>query len=228
MTSISRIVAFVFALVTSAYATDIVTHAGNTGLSHAQSSKVFNREIYERFLDLVFPRTLPQSTGLRTEFVLRFEPDGGAESQIVVAWGSGGKTVAVEYSSTRGGIGNLLIEELNRTGNIDESQIAKTVSVRRREVSVTFEQAKKWRQTFFDSLLETAEAMRNANIESEKTGQSTLIVDGAGYEVSYEGGDPGNVSLFFQDVLLDGTKQRSRFKIVEWMKSVRAEVSHMK
>lgn len=188
---------------------------------------VVREETYNRVLEILFPRDVPTSRGSLWAIVLRFRPNSKPESQIIIRRDVNRKLEVVEYTSPDGSIYAKLNEALARGGKEDAAEMAKSIRVTRREVSVTPAQARRWYATFFDSLAGTTKALREALDESEKTGAESFVLHGTFYDLWYEQG-LNEMSFKLYDVEVDKSGSDGELKLVQWMNTVRRDAGKLK
>lgn len=186
-----------------------------------------SRETYDQVLDIVFPRTTSDPSQTVFAFVLRFRPSFKPESQIVIRRGVE-KIEVFEYTPTNGHIYAKLNEILTRTGKEDAVEMAKSIRVRRREMSSSSAHIQRWYAALFDSLAETTKLLKERGEEFDKTkGSETVMLDGTLYELWYEN-RINQMSFALQDVEIDAPGSDGEFKLVRWMNTIRREVAKMK
>lgn len=206
-----------------------VNAQGGATLQNAQTKTypVIGGETYNRVLDILFPRDEPASGGTLWAVVLRFKPNSKPESQIIIRRDVNRKLEVVEYTSPDGSIYGKLNEALARGDKEDAAEMAKSIRVTRREVSVAPAQARQWYATFFDSLASTTKTLRGALEESEKTGAESFVLHGTFYDLWYEQG-LNEMSFKLYDVEVDKPGSDGELKLVQWMNAVRREVGRLK
>jgi hypothetical protein len=188
---------------------------------------VVGEETYNRVLDILFSRDVPASRGSLWTVSLRFKPSSKPESQIIIRRYVNRKLGVVEYTSPDGSIYGKLNEALARGDKEDAVEMAKSVRVARREVSVAPAQARRWYATFFDSLVSTTKTLREALEESEKTGAESFVFHGTFYDLRYEQGI-NEMSFKLYDVEVDKPGSDGELKLVQWMNMVRRDVAKQK
>jgi hypothetical protein len=154
-------------------------------------------------------------------------PSSKPESQIIVRRDVDRKLEVVEYASPDGSIYNKLNEALARGDKEDAAEMAKSIRVTRREVSVGQAQARRWYAAFFDSLAGTTKTLRGALEESDKMGAESFVLHGTFYDLRYEQG-LNKLSFKLYDVEVDKPGSDGEFKLVQWMNGVRREVGRLK
>ena len=194
--------------------------------SALRSSAVVSRETYNHVLDLLFPRAAPAPSNTVWAVVLRFSPGFKSELQIVIRRDAD-KVQVTEYTSQDGSIYRKLNAAFSRGAKEDAVEMAKAIRVKRREVSVPLGQVKQWYANLFDSIASTPKTLREAGEEFDKTGSESFVMDGSVYELWYEQG-PNRMSFRLYDVEVDKSSSDGELKIVQWMNSVRREVSKSK
>jgi hypothetical protein len=185
------------------------------------SHPVIDERTYRNVLDIVFPRDEPSDRTLWA-IVLRFRPNSLPESQIVIRRGLR-KIEIVEYSPTDGNIYAKLNEALDRGSRRDAVELAKSIRVTRREVTVPHRQVKRWYTTFFDSIPGTTKTIREALQKADNTGVESFVLHGSVYELWYAQGLM-EVSAKLYDVDLADARSGAEFKLVQWMDNVRRGV----
>lgn len=200
--------------------------------SHVQEGapktrSVVSPETYDQVLDILFPCDAADSAKTVYAFALRFRPSFKPESQIVIRRGVE-KIEVVEYTSPNGNIYGKLNEILARTGKEDAVEMAKSIKVRRREISVSAAQIQRWHATLFDSIANTTRPLKDRGEEFDRTnGSETILLDGAIYELWYEN-RLNKMSYTLHDVEVDTPGSDGEFKLVRWMNAVRREVAKLK
>lgn len=187
---------------------------------------VVSRETYLQVLDTVFPRNDPDPSKTIFEFVLRFGPSFHVTSQIVIR-NRGDRTELIEYTSLDGNIFDKLNETLARGGKEDVTTLARSIRVRRREILIPEVQIRGWYGQFFEALEVTGKTLKQNGEESLRTRSVTLVLDGTIYEVWYKQGLT-EISLSLYDVEVDTRGSDGELKLVQWMNSIRREVSRLK
>jgi hypothetical protein len=203
--------------------------SGQSNSSQDQPQRTYpvvSWETYDRVLDIVFPRADPDTSKTIFEFVLRFRPSFHATSQIVIRKRVD-KIEVVEYTTPDGNIFDKLNEILDRGGKEDAVAMAKSIRVKRREISVPSTQVKQWYATFFDSLVVTTKTVRERGERSDKTRSVTLVLDGTTYDLWYKQ-SLDTISLSLYDVEVDTPASDGELKLVQWMNAVRREVGRLK
>ncbi|MFN7949554.1 MAG: hypothetical protein U0Z53_29625 [Blastocatellia bacterium] len=195
--------------------------------AQTKANPVVGEETYNRVLDILFSRDVPASRGSLWTFILRFKPSSKPESQIIIRRDVNRKLEVVEYTSPDGSIYGKLNEALAHGGKEDAAEMAKSIRVTRREVSVAQAQARRWYATFFDSLASTTKALRERLEESDKTGAESFVLHGTFYDLWYEQG-LNEMSFKLYDVEVDKLGSDGEFKLVQWMNAVRREVGKLK
>jgi hypothetical protein len=187
---------------------------------------VVSWETYNRVLDVVFPRDDPDTTKTIFEFVLRFEPSFHSTSQVIIRKRVD-KIEVVEYTSPDGNIFDKLNEILDQGSKEDAIAMAKSIRVKRREITVPETQIKRWYTTFFDGLASTEKALNERGVQSDKSRTATFVLDGTTYNVWYKQG-LDKISLSLYDVEIDTRGSDGELKLAQWMNSIRREVTKSK
>lgn len=195
-------------------------------VAQTKTYPIIGGETYSRVLDILFPRDGPDSGGTLWAVVLRFKPTSKSESQIIIRRGVN-KVEVVEYTSPDGSIYAKLNEVLARGGKEDATEMAKSIRVKRREVSVAHAQVRQWYASFFDSLASTTKTLRGALEESDKTGAESFVFHGTFYDLWYEQG-LNKMSFKLYDVEVDKPGSDGELKLVRWMNAVRRDVAKLK
>ena len=215
---------FVGAALSLALQVSIVNGQRNSSQEQPQKTyPVISRETYERVLDTVFPRHDPDTSKTIFEFVLRFRPSFHATSQIVIRKRVD-KIEGVEYTSPDGNIFDKLNEILNHGGKEDPVAMAKSIRVKRREITLPDTQLKRWYNGFFDNLAITEKALKQRGEEADKTRTLTLVLDGTTYEFWYRE-NLNDMSLSLYDVEIETPGSDGELKLAQWMNSIRREVA---
>lgn len=192
-----------------------------------KSYPVVSRETYNRVLEILFPRDDPDPSKTVLELVLRFRPSFQSTSQMIIRRRID-KVEVVEYTSLDGNIYSKLNETLARGGKEDAVEMAKSIRIKRREISVPYTHAKRWYASFFDSLASTTKTLRESGQEFDKTGgNETILLDGTIYDLWYEQ-RLNKMSFSLYDVEVDTPGADGEFKLVQWMNAVRREVGKLK
>jgi hypothetical protein len=207
-------------------ALQVSTVTGQSNSSQENPQKpypVVSWETYNRVLEIVFPRDDPDTSKTIFEFVLRFEPSFHATLQIVIRK-RGDRIEVTEYTSPDGNIFDKLNEMLDRGSKEDAVAMAKSIRVKRREISVPDTEIKRWYKGFFDNLAMTEKTLKQRGEESDKTRSVTLVLDGTTYDVWYKE-SLDKVSLSLYDVEVDTPGSDGELKLVQWMNAIRREVA---
>lgn len=191
-----------------------------------RSYPVITRDTYLRVLDAVFPRDDPDPSQTVFEFVLRFRPSFHVTSQLVIR-NRGDRTELIEYTSLDGNIFDKLNETFARGGKEDVTVLAKSIRVNRREIVISEAQIKGWYDRFFEAMEVTGKTLKQTGEESLRTSSVTLVLDGTIYEVWYKQG-LSEISLSLYDVEVDARGSDGELKLVQWMNSIRREVTKSK
>lgn len=189
-----------------------------------KSRPVIDDGTYSRVLDIVFPRDEPATGGTMWAVVLRFKPNFRPESQLVIKRGAN-KVEVIEYTPADGSIYAKLNEALERGSKRDAAELAKSIRVTRREVSVPHAQVKQWYAALFDSIPSTTKMLRQALETADSTGAESLVLHGSFYDLWYEQG-LNRMSFGLYDV--DDARSGGEFKLAQWMDMVRREVEKLK
>lgn len=192
----------------------------------ATAHPVVDEGTYSSVLDIVFPRDEPSSGRTVWAIVLRFRPNFRPESQIVIRR-SLNKVEVVEYTPTEGSIYTKLNEALERGVRRDAVELAKSISVSRREVSVPHVQVKRWYATLFDSIASTTKPIREALEKADTTGVESFVLHGSVYELWYAQGLK-EMSFSLYDVDVADARSGAEFKLVQWMNIVHRDVQKLK
>jgi len=206
-----------------------VNAQGGVTLQDAQTKTypIVREETYNHVLDILFSRNVTASRGSLWTVILRFKPSSKSESQIIIRRDVNRTLEVVEYTSPDGSIYGKLNEALARGDKEDAVEMAKSIRVARREVSVAPGQARRWYATFFDSLANTTKSLREALDESEKTGAESFVLHGTFYDLWYEQG-LNALSFKLYDVEVDKPSSDGELKLVRWMNAVRRDVAKLK
>ena len=195
--------------------------------SAPKSYPVVSRETYNRVLDILFPRDDPDPSKTVFELILRFRPSFQSTSQMVIRRRVD-KVEVVEYTSLDGNIYGKLNETLARGGKEDAVEMAKSIKVKRREISVPYTQVKRWYAAFFDSLASTTKMLQERGEEFDKTeGGETILLDGTIYDLWYEQ-RLNKMSFSLYDIEVDTPGDDGDFKLVQWMNAVRRDVGKLR
>ena len=192
--------------------------------SKVKSYPVVEGEIYDRILDLVFPKSSPDAQDLARKWslVLRFKPNDERESQIVITRGEK-RSQVLHYTSPDGSIFDRLNEMLDHDQNADLVAMSKSIRVTRNEVSASNSQVKQWSEGFFSNFSATSKALQHKGQEFDRKGYESFFLHGTFYELWYiQGLTEMSFSLYDVDVNKAGV--RAEYKLVEWMNRVRRDV----
>jgi hypothetical protein len=208
--------------------TNVVAQSGSAAQDRSPKPySIVSEETYNRVLDIVFPRDEFGSSKTIFAFVLRFKPYSQSESQVIIRRGAE-RIEVIEYTSLDGGIYIRLNELLARGFKEDAVELAKSIRVQRKAVSVPYAQIKRWYTSFFDSLTSTTKMLRGKGGEFDRTGGSeTIFLHGAFYRLWYEQ-RLNQMSFSLYDVDIDDARTGSEFKLIHWMDMVRQEVEKLK
>lgn len=195
-------------------------------LQGVQARPVIDEGTYSSVLDIVFPRDESSTGRTMWAIVLRFRPNSAPESQIVIRKSSS-KVEVIEYTPTEGSIYTKLNEALERGVRRDAVEMAKSVRVSRREVSVSHAQVKRWYVALFDSISGTTKTLREALEKADSTGVESFVLHGSVYDLWYAQGLK-EMSFSFYDVDVADARSGAEFKLVQWMNSVRRSIEKLK
>jgi hypothetical protein len=217
---------FLAALILTLQASTVRGQSASTPDEPQRFYPVVSRETYNRVLDMVFPRDDPDTSKTIFEFILRFRPSFHSTSQVLIR-----KRVdrieVVEYTSPDGNIFDKLNDMLDRGRKEDAVALAKSIRVKRREINVTDTQIKRWYATFFDGLAATEKTLNERGEQSDKTRTLKVILDGTTYDVWYKQ-SLNELSLSLYDVEVETSASDGELKLVQWMNSIRREVTKSK
>jgi hypothetical protein len=187
---------------------------------------IIDEKTYSSVLDIVFPRDEPSPDGNVWAIVLRFRPNSTPESQIVISRRLN-KVKVVEYMPADGSIYARLNVALERGGKRDAAELAQSIRVSRREVSIPQVEVKRWYVTLFDSISGTTRTLREALELADSTGAESFVLHGSVYDLWYTQG-LHRMSFNLYDIDIADARSSTEFKIVQWMNSVRREVQKRK
>jgi hypothetical protein len=186
-----------------------------------KSYKVVSQETYNRVLDILFPQG---DLGVVT-IVLRFEPSFQPESQIIIRKDLD-KAEVIEYTSLSGNIYSKLNDVMAHGGKEDAVEMAKLIKVRRRSVEVPYAQIKQWHTGLLASIRESLNVFKE-KLDEYDTGTSTIALDGTFYDLWYEQvGDKFSFKLYDEEI--NDLRSTGKFKLVQWMNTVRRDVRKLK
>jgi hypothetical protein len=196
-------------------------------LTMAQASPLpqdVTNETYRRVMDIVFEQDAALDGAVLFGFVLRFSPPSGPESQMVVRR-SEGEVRVIEYIATTR-ISVQLSDIRKELGREDPAAMAKLVNVSKREVVIPVSRVLELHKEFFKSLTKSTDQIRRRGEEFDRTGGSTLLLHGVGYELWYI----QQFQRMYFDLYDVDKKQGGKafFPIVDWMNSVRTEIQEAK
>lgn len=187
--------------------------------------RVIRQKIYEQVLDIVFSKDKPDLALTVFSFTLRFRPNDGPESQIVITRGVD-KIEVVEHRPAEGGVYSKLNQALARGGREDAAELAKAIEVKRRSAKVSPEQVRKWQASFFESLNATNDKLREKGSEFDRSGHESVLSHGSQYDIWYEQ-SLNRMAFSLYDVDPDQMRSGAVFRLVEWMNSVRRDVEKL-
>jgi hypothetical protein len=185
-----------------------------------QASRVVDRTIYERVLDLVFPRNLEASN---YRVVLRFRPSNQPECQLVLLKELGVSLRVIESTSASGNIFHRLDALIRRGPKETAEELAKRIVVRTRSIEIPDDRGSLWHAEFLDAIMPLSETIRKETAALERTRTASVIMDGTDYDLWYEWGFNSMSFHLSDDEVTDRPNGRS--KLVRWMNSVRLEVA---
>jgi hypothetical protein len=187
---------------------------------------VVTRKTYEGVLDRLFPRDDPDTDNSLQTFVIRFKPSFQPESQINVrqTWD---RIEVTEYRVSGGNVYQRLNEILANGGAEDEAAMAKSIDVRTRNFSIPQRQSDRWHARLLDGIARSTATLRTSLVYVERTRQINLPLDGTFYQIWYSQG-LSKMSMELYDVEIDKRGAKPEFDLVEWMFSLRREVSALK
>ena len=194
--------------------------------SAERTYRVVRPETYDRVLDVLFPRDDPDPGKTIFSFTLRFKPNNGPESQIVITRGVD-KVEAIVYTPDEGAVYSRLNAALARGAREDAEQMAKAFKAKRSPVGVTLAQVRKWQASFFDSLAVTNSRLREMGSEFDRSGHESVLSHGAEYELWYSQ-SLNQMSFSLYDVELNDARSGAMFRLVQWMSAVRRDVEKLK
>jgi hypothetical protein len=187
---------------------------------------VIDDATYNSVLDIVFPRDEPFSGRTAWSIVLRFKPNAKPESQIVIRSRSN-KVEIIQYMPTDGSVYNKLNEVLEQGGRQGAVDLARSISVSRRDLSVPHAKVKRWYSTLFDSIAGTTKSLRETLELADNTGVESVVLHGSVYDLWYSQGLK-SMSFSLYDVDVSDARSSAELKIVQWMVTVQRDVQKLK
>jgi hypothetical protein len=188
-----------------------------------KSYKLVSPETYDRVLDILFPRD--DSAKYVFVIVLRFKPSFQPESQVVIRRGLD-RAEITEYTSLSGNVYSKLNDVIAHGGKEDVVEMAKLIKVRKRLIDIPYAQVKQWHTSFLDSIRESLNSFKE-KIEEYDTGTSTIALDGTFYDLWYKQ-ISDEISFRLYDREVNDLRSTGDLKIVQWMNTVRRDVSKLK
>jgi hypothetical protein len=199
---------------------------GQTGIQErpTQMSPVVTPVIYDKVLDAVFPREDPDTSRTVFMFVLRFKPSFKPESQIVIRKAVEGVDV-IEYAVQNGNVYGRLNDFLAHGGSENVVKMSKLIIVRKTRVTVPYAQVKHWYNDLLTSIAASTGEFSRRVEDFDKSGDRFALLDGTTYDLFYEQESKMYFSLY--DVEVDTAGSDGRFKMVQWMNTLRREVGKL-
>ena len=177
-----------------------------------QQGPSVNEEIYEKVMDLVFPREILKNHKARFAFVLRYQPSFRRESQIVVVGRQDGIEVTT-YSSVDGNI-ETRVNDMVRLGSKESAeQMARHFSIQTQNLKLSKDMAGKLHSEFFEALRLSEKVSAGAMSTS-----IDVIADGTTYSLWYTGKTDIHVELQGSDITTPTDADES--PLVRWMKDI--------
>ena len=181
---------------------------------------------YKRVLDILFPTDDAERAKTFLAMTLRFAPSSRPESQIIIRRRRE-TTQVVEYTSASGNIYQKLNEALSRGERDDPNEMVKQLRARRRTVTVPIVRIKQWHVAFLDAVSKSTSLFLQRAESFDKSGEESVAVHGAFYELSYTQG-MNLMSFKFYDQDLGESLPTGESRLAQWMNSVRLEVENLK
>jgi len=199
---------------------------GQAGAQERSTSMnpVVSATTYDKVLDAVFPREDPDTSRTIFMFVLRFKPSFKPESQIVVRKAVEGTDV-IEYVALNGNIYARLNDFLAHGGNENVVNMSKLITVRKTSVRVSYAQVKKWYNDLLVNIAASTGEFSRRVEEFDKSGDRYALLDGTTYELFYEQESKAYFSLY--DIEVDTPGSDGKFKLVQWMNTLRREIARL-
>lgn len=220
---ISGRVAFAMIVILPFQVSAVGIRSGSLFQEPLKSHKTVSREIYDRVLDILFPRDEPASNYC---IILRFRPSLHPESQVVIRKNLD-KVEVIEYISLSGNIYSKLDELMSHGGKEDAVEMAKLIKVHRRSIQVPNAQANQWHTNFLESLGELVKTFRKRSDEFDKAGTIDVVLHGTFYDLWYSQ-DVSEMSFSFYDEEVSDQQPNGILKTVQWMNAVRRDVEKLK
>jgi len=186
---------------------------------------VISCETYDRVLDILFPRDVPDPSKTVFKIILRFHPHAQPESQIVIRRGVE-KVEVLEYLSLDGNIYRKLNEALAHGSKENAVEMAKSIKVRKRLINVPYSQVKQWHVGLLESIAISTKVFKERSHEFDDMGSETVMLDGAFYDLWYEQ-RLSKMSFAIYDADVDHHISNDEFKLVQWMNTVRQDIGKM-
>jgi hypothetical protein len=176
---------------------------------------------YERLLDAIFPRENIASLKVAYTMVLRFQPNEGAESQLLFRVWYDGHTDAELYMVKGGSAWASANNYLAKSGKEEIANIVRLIPVERKQLSISTREVQEWHAGLFDTLRSSDSALQKAAAEYAKNGSREAVLDGTRYQFWYLQGET-ETRWNFSDIDINDGAPRANLPLARWMKMVRA------
>jgi len=177
---------------------------------------------YSQLLDTLLPREHPPSLRLDCLMILRFEPNEGAESQIVIRAWHDGHVDATLYTVQGASAWSAANGYIARTRGENLEAIAKSIQVQSRTLDVPRAGVDKWASSLFEALRSSESSLEKLAAEYRKTGTRQAVLDGDHYDFWYAQGEI-EFHWAFSDVPVSEARREAILPLAKWMDMVRTE-----
>ena len=185
----------------------------------ASQPTVLSTDGYGRILDAVFPHESVPSLKVAYTMVLRFEPNQGPESQLLLRVWRDGHTETTLYTVRNGSVWNLANAYVAQKGEHDVAAIAGSIPVEKKQLEIDSAKVDRWRAQLFETLRASDSQLQKAAAEYARDGSRDAVLDGTRYELWYSQGET-DLHWAFSDIDMNDLPARAHLPLARWMNAV--------
>lgn len=182
--------------------------------------KLVSADSYARILDLIFPHESVPSLKVAYTMVLRFEPNQGPESQLLLRVWHDGHTEATLYIVKSGSAWNLANAYVSQARKEDVAALARSIPVEKKQLEIDSGRVDRWHTQLFDSLRASDSQLQKDAAQYAKDGSRDSVLDGSRYEFWYSEGET-DLHWTFSDIDVNDLPTRANLPLARWMNAVR-------
>lgn len=178
-----------------------------------------SRETLVKLNELIFPLDKLKYRENDYVIILRYSPSFENNSQIVIV-GRDGKAFVTEYT-VNVNLWQKATEILKSTGREDPTEIAKAITVRKREFEIPFGLSRQWSENLLESVVND---IKPKKFEPNKSNVTTITLDGTVYELWYSSG-AGELRYLEYGSEVNKRIFSDESSFIRWMKIINREIS---